>query len=140
MSKLFFLFLGMGLWFIGFYLYKRIVDQKSKQRLRPLSKPMTEREIAIFLFGLLDDIDTVSDIAKGNDKAYRKMVERIQNRRWETGMTTDGYRVFMPGEEPEKPVQEMIEAPADLQAVSIETAEEADATANGNDGKIEHKH
>ena len=49
-----------------------------------------------FLWQLLDDIDTVSDWAKSNDKAYRKAVEKIQKRRWETGITTDGYTLHIP--------------------------------------------
>lgn len=47
---------------------------------------------ADFLFALLDDIDTVSDAVKSDDGAYRKMVERIQRRRFEVA-TTDGYSV-----------------------------------------------
>ena len=49
-------------------------------------------EVAQYLFGLLDDIDTVSDMAKGDDKAYRAMVEKIQRRRFDVA-TTDGYVV-----------------------------------------------
>lgn len=52
---------------------------------------MSEK-IAQFLWKLLDDIDTASDIAKSDDKAYREMVEKIQRRRFEVG-TTDGYKV-----------------------------------------------
>lgn len=44
------------------------------------------------LWALLDDIDTASDIAKGDDKAYREMAERIQRRRFEVG-STDGQTV-----------------------------------------------
>lgn len=44
------------------------------------------------LFALLDDIDTVSDVVKGDDKAYRAMVEKIQRRRFEVA-STDGYTV-----------------------------------------------
>lgn len=51
-------------------------------------------EAAQFLWSLLDDIDTASDIAKGDDKAYREMVERIQRRRFEVG-STDGYTVTL---------------------------------------------
>ncbi len=57
---------------------------------------MNERSMIEFLFGLLDDIDTTGDIAKGNDVAYRERVERIQKRRWETGITTDGYTLTIP--------------------------------------------
>jgi hypothetical protein len=48
--------------------------------------------IALFLWDLLDNIDTASDMAKGDDKAYREAVERIQRRRFEVG-TTDGQTV-----------------------------------------------
>lgn len=47
---------------------------------------------ADFLFALLDDIDTASDLAKADDKAYRSLVERIQYRRFEVA-ATDGYTV-----------------------------------------------
>ena len=46
---------------------------------------------ATALWGCLDDIDTYSDMAKGDDKLYRSLVERRQNDRWKTGITTDGY-------------------------------------------------
>lgn len=48
--------------------------------------------IAHFLFGLLDDIDTAADIAKGDHRLYREMVERIHRRRFEVA-STDGYAV-----------------------------------------------
>lgn len=44
---------------------------------------------AEFLFDLLDDIDTASDMAKGNDAVYRQMVERIQARRFEVAEVYD---------------------------------------------------
>ena len=60
-----------------------LVDQAHKQ---------ARGEAAIkYLFRLLDDIDTADDIAKDNDVAYRAMVRKIQELRWETGITTDGY-------------------------------------------------
>ncbi len=49
-------------------------------------------DAAQFLWMLLDDIDTASDIAKGDNTAYRVMVERIQRRRFEVG-STDGQTV-----------------------------------------------
>lgn len=53
----------------------------------------TERGIIEFLWDILDDIDTAGDVAKGDDKAFRRMVEKHQKRRWETGITTDGYKL-----------------------------------------------
>jgi hypothetical protein len=56
------------------------------------ARPDPRLAAADFLFALLDDIDTTSDIAKGDDRAYREMVERIQRRRFEVA-DTDGYTV-----------------------------------------------
>ncbi len=53
---------------------------------------MTEREIMEFLWKLLDDIDTMDDMAKSDDSVYRKHVGQIQSKRWEVG-TSDGYNV-----------------------------------------------
>ena len=52
------------------------------------------RDDVDFLWSLLDDIDTASDIAKADDKLYRAMVEAMQNRRHER-VTSDGYSLFM---------------------------------------------
>jgi hypothetical protein len=41
------------------------------------------RKTAEFLWDLLDDIDTASDIARSDDRGYRAMVEKIQRRRHE---------------------------------------------------------
>jgi outer membrane murein-binding lipoprotein Lpp len=46
--------------------------------------------VAAFLWDLLDEIDTAGDMAKGDDKLYRAIVERTQRRRFEVG-STDGY-------------------------------------------------
>jgi hypothetical protein len=59
----------------------------------------TDREIISFLFDLIDDIDTQSDVCKGDHKAYRKRVEKLQLLRYETGITSDGYKLFMPNGE-----------------------------------------
>ena len=48
-------------------------------------------EIIEALWQIIDDIDTASDAFKFNDRDYRKCVERLQSKRWETGITTDGH-------------------------------------------------
>ena len=45
------------------------------------------------LWDILDDIDTTSDIAKENDAWYRKRIEFLQKKRWDTAITTDGYKL-----------------------------------------------
>lgn len=57
---------------------------------------MSDVETITFLWGLLDDIDSQGDACKGDDKAYRSRVERLQKLRWETGIVTDGYGLSMP--------------------------------------------
>lgn len=57
---------------------------------------MSEREMITFLWDLLDDIDTAGDRAKSNDAAYRAIVERVQVRRWETGITVKGDDLVIP--------------------------------------------
>jgi hypothetical protein len=44
-----------------------------------------------YLWQIIDDIDTASDVAKENDRAYRFMVEQRQKARWNTGISSDGY-------------------------------------------------
>jgi len=46
------------------------------------------------LWGILDDIDTISDMVKSDDKAYRELVERKQRERWDSGIESDGYILF----------------------------------------------
>jgi len=46
------------------------------------------------LWQIIDDIDTMSDIAKSDDKFYRSRVEKYQKRRWKLGITCDGYKLF----------------------------------------------
>lgn len=53
--------------------------------------PMTPQQALRFLFQLLDDIDTLDDVAKTNDEYYRAQVRKVVARRWETGIATDGY-------------------------------------------------
>ena len=49
------------------------------------------RAIITALWNIIDDIDTYGDMAKADDAAFRKLVERRQGDRWKTGITTDGY-------------------------------------------------
>lgn len=50
------------------------------------------RAHAEFLYGLLDDIDTASDMAKGDDAMYRGLVKKYHQRRFEVA-DCDGYTV-----------------------------------------------
>jgi hypothetical protein len=52
---------------------------------------VTEDEAIRFLWKLLDDIDTLDDICKFDDKSYRKIVRELVSKRWMTGIETDGY-------------------------------------------------
>lgn len=51
--------------------------------------------VAQYLYQLLDDIDTVGDVAKDNDKLYRAMVEKIQAKKNLVVSVCDGYTVTL---------------------------------------------
>jgi hypothetical protein len=57
---------------------------------------MSKDQIIEHLWAIIDDIDSASDMAKADDTLYRGIVEKLQAKRWETGVTTDGYSIFLP--------------------------------------------
>ena len=52
---------------------------------------MNKEETIEYLWKIIDDIDTTSDMVKKDDEAYRRIVEKLQKKRWKTGITSDGY-------------------------------------------------
>lgn len=50
-----------------------------------------------FLWQIIDDIDTAGDLAKSDNLVFRQIVEKQQKRRWETGITSDGYTLDFSG-------------------------------------------
>lgn len=64
---------------------------------QPPARAMTPAEALRFLFGLLDDIDTLDDACKGDDAAFRRATHKRTKRRWETGITSDGYTLDLSG-------------------------------------------
>ncbi len=71
------------------------LEQEARQmraRMERLEKDAARyKGIIEELWGIIDDIDTFSDMAKGNDAVFRELVERRQKHRWDTGIVTDGY-------------------------------------------------
>lgn len=55
-------------------------------------KMIEYKDIASFLFNLLDDIDTLDDACKGDNKAFRERVYEIQQKRFEVA-DTNGYEL-----------------------------------------------
>lgn len=49
------------------------------------------KEIAKYLYQLLDDIDTADDLAKDNEKMYRNLVRKKQALKSVVGHSPDGY-------------------------------------------------
>lgn len=49
------------------------------------------------LWDILDSIDSTGDLVKSDDAAYRARVERLQAKRWELGITTNGYTLDITG-------------------------------------------
>ena len=56
---------------------------------------MDFKKASIDLWTMLDDIDTFSDMAKHNDKAFRTAVEEKVRERHRV-LETDGYDLFTP--------------------------------------------
>ena len=52
-----------------------------------------KNEEAVTLWKLLDDIDSYSDMAKGDDALFRRLVERKVTERFDV-YTSDGYNLF----------------------------------------------
>ena len=64
------------------------------------------KEIAEALWGLLDDIDTLDDACRDRNDLFREHVRVRLKKRFEH-LTSDGYRLYLPGQEPREPaVQE----------------------------------
>ena len=66
-----------------------------------LGQPLSEvtdveflRSQVIFLWGIIDDIDTTSDVVRGNDTAYRAAVETLQSKRHDY-ISSDGHNLFI---------------------------------------------
>lgn len=59
-----------------------------KHNKRPNDNPATKEnlskdDVIKFLWNIIDDIDTYSDLAKANDRMYRNLVTSAQKKRWE---------------------------------------------------------
>lgn len=53
------------------------------------------RKVVRHLYGLLDSIDSADDAAKSNDAKYRKWVQSLQAQKNESGVSSDGYTLFI---------------------------------------------
>ena len=56
---------------------------------------MDFKRATIDLWQIIDDIDTYSDMAKGNDKSFRQAVEKKVRERHKI-LASDGYNLFTP--------------------------------------------
>lgn len=87
--------------------------------------------IAKFLWRLLDNIDTASDMAKDNDRAYREFAEQEHRKRFQVG-STDGYAVRFSAEA----LKDHSSGPASEDREGFEKS----ITQNGNLPHMAHKH
>lgn len=55
---------------------------------------MDTTQIAIEMFGMLDDIDTLDDMCKDNDRLFRKLAMQEVAKRFKY-CETDGYKVYL---------------------------------------------
>ena len=82
-----------------------VTAKEQNKFARPLSQETDTSRLRCtvdFLWSLLDDIDTASDIAKKDDKLYRQIVEAIQSRRKEQ-VASDGCELYLVDGEKEQP-------------------------------------
>lgn len=70
-------------------------DQYTEECFRVYESETSYLRVATFLYSLLDDIDTASDIAKSNDELYRKLVEKIQSMKKHAVAECDGYNLVL---------------------------------------------
>lgn len=67
------------------------IDEHEKEITALKSEIERKDEAITKLWDIIDDIDTYDDIAKENDRMYRRLVQKKQVERWDTGIITDGY-------------------------------------------------
>ena len=65
------------------------------ERLR--SEVAELKGISCALWKIIDDIDTYSDMTKGNYEAFYEMAMKRQSDKSKTGITSDGYGLFLNG-------------------------------------------
>jgi hypothetical protein len=68
------------------------------KKIKDLSERWTKDQIIIFLWDLLDNIDTTNDIVKDDNKSFREITNVIQSKRWGCGVYCDGNNLFANGE------------------------------------------
>lgn len=86
--------------------YKDVITHTGQIRISDMAKDAADTIQLLtnqveFLWGLLDDIDTVGDMAKDNDKVYRTMVEKIHLKRQQVA-ESNGYKIFIKDRPPVK--------------------------------------
>jgi len=66
---------------------------KDIKEIKEAIQLLKNRCVIKYLWKIIDDIDTTGDIAKFDDKFYRNRVEKLQEKRWDTGIESDGYTI-----------------------------------------------
>lgn len=66
------------------------LEESIAKKLHALHESMTWEQIALALYQLLDDISTTDDMAKGNDRAFRNIVMKLQAKK-NLYLSSDGY-------------------------------------------------
>lgn len=72
---------------------------KIKQNIYNCNNIAFLRQKVIELWGIIDNIDTLSDMCKGDTESYYKQVHEQQLKRWHIGIKSDGYSLYTEHEE-----------------------------------------
>jgi len=66
---------------------------RERMQILKEGKHMTWEQIAVALYGILDDIDTLDDACKENSESFRELVMKIQARKGQYMVSLDGMTV-----------------------------------------------
>jgi len=72
-----------------------LVSDNFGKKLKDIVDVDQLRNMVGWLWGYLDDIDTLDDMAKNNDLVFRNTVRSIQKQRF-NHLVSDGYNLFLP--------------------------------------------
>ena len=75
------------------------------EKLSTLRETKSWEQIALALYGILDDIDTASDMCKENTEAFQNMVMKLQAKKNAYMYSPDGFKVVRVNEEKERNIE-----------------------------------
>jgi len=63
-------------------------------KLNDVDDSATLRLMVTQLWGILDDIDIASELCGDDNDQYRRIIEMLHQKRYNTGLTSSGFTIF----------------------------------------------